>query len=115
MTIQKGASRENAKKKDNFNFSNTSEGKELITTEQIKNTPFAIKHLTETNEYFLVLGNERVSEIYNNKEKVIEKYNSADWVLITNITAVITKTILTTQQLNNERLNEQINKKHNGN
>lgn len=76
---------------------NSSRNKQLINYEQIEGTPFTIITNNETKTHFIVIGNNRVSEETNNKEKLKELIHRRDYGLIFNMIAIITQKIFEDQ------------------
>jgi len=55
----------------------------LIEYEQVENTPFTI--VTQEGKHFGTLGNHRITEITENKEKLKEELNTFSWDRITQV------------------------------
>jgi|SRR5579863_7209065 len=65
---------------------------EAFTNEEVKNTPFRLVHMPNTG-YFLILGNARISNIWQTKEEVeIELYEN-QWSIVCNMICTMFETL----------------------
>lgn len=70
--------------------------KKLIKYEQIENTPFTI--VSREGIHFLAIGNNRVSEETNDKEKLKELVEKRDYHVLGAMITVITQSLIEIQQ-----------------
>lgn len=78
------------------------ENSTLYDVEKLGNTPFAL--IKQENKYFLVLGNNRVTEKYETREEAIEQLEVSKWDLILHLAIVVTERILETREQEKEVL-----------
>lgn len=69
-----------AKKTNNSNSGNT----ELVNTQEIEGTPFKLIK-REKEGYFLVMGEYRITQETDDKEKLIKLAKSLDWNFMVNV------------------------------
>lgn len=81
----------NSKQKELLSTQNNAEGihnsKPLIEREEIPNTPFKIIHLQE--KWFIVMGDHRLTELYNTKEEVLEYFHNHMWETIIHVILLV--------------------------
>lgn len=61
----------------------------MITRKDIKNSPFTIISLNETNEHFAVIGEYRITEKYNKASKAEGEVQKITWNRIIQITMIL--------------------------
>jgi hypothetical protein len=57
----------------------TNKNTELVKRKEIKDTPFTVISLTEQNEHFAVLGDYRVTEVYDNPQTAEKEVKKVTW------------------------------------
>ena len=63
--------------------------KELISKEDVKDTPFTIISMNDENVHFAVLGEYRITEKYDNKEKVKKEVQKVNWNRIIQVQMIL--------------------------
>lgn len=63
---------------------------ELIQRKELKETPFVIVSLTETNEHFGTLGEYRITEKYDKFSKVETELSKITWNRLIQVIMIIT-------------------------
>lgn len=79
---------------------NTSQNN-LIERKQIEGTPFTmIKQVMDNDKtkYFLVMGDHRLTEPTYNEEETLQKLLTEQWLITTNVIAIITDKMLEQQK-----------------
>lgn len=69
------------------NVEETPKSNSLIEREEIPNTPFKLIHLQD--KWFMVLGDHRLSQLYDTKEEVLDYFKTHMWETIIHIVIII--------------------------
>jgi len=64
-------------------------GEELIQRKDVKDTPFTIISKTDTNEHFAVIGEYRITEVYDSKNKVEKEVKKITWNRIVQVMMIL--------------------------
>jgi len=67
--------------------------KELIQRKEVKNTPFTIISKTDTNEHFAVMGDYRITEVYDSQNKVEKEVKKITWNRIIQVMMIVNEKV----------------------
>lgn len=82
--------------------------KKLFTQEQVEDSPIWIVGKEEEKEYFAILGENRITEIYETAEEVRELIEKRSWNLIITIASIVAEKIDQIKTFNKMELEKQI-------
>lgn len=66
------------------------ENNEIIKYSEVEDTPFTIIN-KENKEFFVVMGQHKVSEVFNTAEEALEDAKRADWSRVIQVVAILIK------------------------
>ena len=66
---------------------------ELIKRKEVKNTPFTIISKTDTNEHFAVMGDYRITEVYDSQNKVEKEVKKITWNRIVQVMMILNEKV----------------------
>ena len=62
---------------------------ELITRKKVKDSPFEVIGLVEKKEYFAVLGEYRITEVYDTERKAIDQVKKINWNRVIQVVMIL--------------------------
>lgn len=68
------------------------ENSTLVKHEKIGKSPLTIVH--QNDKWFIVLGNERLTEFFNTKEEALDELTYNSWTIVMHIAIIMTQKVL---------------------
>lgn len=86
---------------------NNLESGKIITTNQVKNTPFHIVTVgtTEGHKHFIAVGMKRITALTDNSNELLRMIRNKDWSLLTSLITIITEGV--TEETEREKKNKE--------
>lgn len=106
MTKSKEKSQGFVKGIDNLSYSKNPTNEELIKRERIDDSPFIMISIESKKQNFAIMGSERITEIYESKEQVIDALSGIDWKIMISVIATVVNSMAAVVQAQ-ETINKQ--------